>query len=154
MVTFSELQSSGFLVHNNVSVNDQTFNKPVGLLVQSCYIPASTRALTVTTEGSAVVWEVLKQKGIILHYIKYIVKYLYIHTCTYSCLCVYKAVCMYVGVFSDKTYEKMPLKLTKLHSVSITTVTVADKLVLCCVFMHLCTLQPVEYSYVCMYVDT
>ena len=40
-------------------------------------------------------------------------------------------VCMYVGVFSGKVYEKMPLKLTKLHSVSITTVTLTEKLVLC-----------------------
>ena len=35
-------------------------------MVQRCYIPASTRALTVTTEGSAVVWEVLKQNGMFL----------------------------------------------------------------------------------------
>jgi len=46
-----------------VSVTDQTFNKPVGVLVQSCFIPQSTRAMTVTTEGSAVVWEVVKQNG-------------------------------------------------------------------------------------------
>lgn len=86
---------SGFLECNNVWVTDQTFNKPVGLMVQSCYIPASSRALTVTTEGSAVVWEVLKQNGIM----------------------------------SEKVHEKMPLKLTKLHNVSITTVTVTDGLI-------------------------
>ena len=106
-------------------MNDQTFNKPVGLLIQSCYIPASTRALTVTTEGSGVVWEVLKQNGTIIVHVFTNIKY-----CT----------CMYIGVFSEKVYEKMPLKMIKLHSVSITTVTVADKLVYCCMYMcmHMC----------------
>ena len=47
-------------------MDDQTFNKPVGLMVQSCYLPVSTRSLTVTSEGSAVVWEVLKQNGMLL----------------------------------------------------------------------------------------
>ena len=68
MLPFFKLQKSGFLECNNVWVTDQTFNKPVGLMMQSCYIPASSRALTVTTEGSAVVWEVLKQNGEPLSY--------------------------------------------------------------------------------------
>jgi len=51
------------LTYHAVSVTDQTFNKPVGVLVQGCFIPQSTRALTVTTEGSGVVWEVVKQNG-------------------------------------------------------------------------------------------
>ena len=66
-----------------VSVDDQTFNKPVGLMVQSCYIPTSTRALTVTTEGSAVVWEVLKQNGM-FYYLIYIHMYVWmwcLHVC-------------------------------------------------------------------------
>jgi len=33
-------------------------------MVQSCYIPMTTRSLTVTNEGSGVVWEVLKQNGV------------------------------------------------------------------------------------------
>ena len=58
-------------------------------------------------------------------------------------------ICVYVGVFSEKVYEKMPLKLTKLHSASITTVTLTEKLVnetfpvndmyTCCVWnLHVC----------------
>ena len=46
---------------------------------------------------------------------------------------------MYVGVFSEKVYEKMPLKLTKLHSVSITTVTLTEKLVLYCSPQSVCS---------------
>ena len=36
----------------------QDFNKPVGVLSQSVFIPGSTRALTGTSEGCGVVWEV------------------------------------------------------------------------------------------------
>ena len=64
-------------------MDDQTFNKPVGLMVQSCYISASTRALTVTTEGSAVVWEVLKQNGMF---------YYLIYVCLCECLHVRRSV--------------------------------------------------------------
>ena len=76
----------------------------------------------------------------------------------------------YVGVFSEKVYEKMPLKLTKLHNVSITTVTLTEKSVLVvlhkvytyvCILEHtrvhlcLCMCMPVFLyvrMYVCMYV--
>ena len=65
---------------------------------------------------------------------------------------------MYVGVFSEKVYEKMPLKLIKLHSVSITTVTQTEKLVLCIAHnycMHVCMVcTPVcmcVHLYVCVY---
>ena len=90
-----------------MSVTDQTFNKPVGMLVQSCFIPQSTRALTVTTEGSAVVWEVVKQNG-------------------RCCECKGMLCYILVGVFSKNVYEKMPLKLSKLHSSSVTTVSLTN----------------------------
>ena len=57
--------------------------------------------------------------------------YMLIFLCIMLCMCT-------VGIMSEKVHEKMPLKLTKLHNVSITTVTVTDGLVTVCVYVCVC----------------
>lgn len=38
-------------------MSDKDFNKPLGVLTQTSFIPATHQAITGNTEGSAVVWE-------------------------------------------------------------------------------------------------
>ena len=58
MHSFCFLQKDNSLLHHTPSLTDKDFNRTLGFLSGCSFLPGTTIAVSTTTEGSAVVWEV------------------------------------------------------------------------------------------------
>ena len=52
---------SGLLTYYSPPLGEHDFKQPIGTLTQSCFIPNSSRAVTATADGDAILWDVVEQ---------------------------------------------------------------------------------------------
>lgn len=133
------MQSGSRLAAHSTAVSDRDFNKPLGVLTQSVFIPGTQQAITANTEGSAVIWEDLTpaQEGspimmkinlltsdrnhcIILYYFS-LVKDFHIK------IIIIINLELILGSVQLDPHKKRPLKLIRLHDCPITVLTTAAK---------------------------
>ena len=53
--------ASGVLTYYSPPLGEHDFKQPIGALTQSCFIPNSSRAITATADGDAVLWDCIER---------------------------------------------------------------------------------------------
>jgi WD40 repeat protein/Ca2+-binding EF-hand superfamily protein len=53
--------ADGVLTYYSPPLGEHDFKQPIGVLTQTCFIPDSTRAVTATVDGDAILWDCVEQ---------------------------------------------------------------------------------------------